>query len=693
MPYTTNRYDHNPFLMRMLKRADILLALGVVGILVVLVFPIPTFILDVLLATSISVALLVLMMSMYVNEPIEFSVFPGLLLVLTLFRLALNVAATRLILADGYAGHIIAAFGGFVVKGNYVVGFIIFTILVLINFIVITKGSGRIAEVAARFTLDAMPGKQMAIDADLNNGLIDEKEAETRRDKIRREADFYGAMDGAAKFVRGDAVACILITFINIIGGLIIGLVQRGMGIEEALQTYTLLTIGDGLVQQIPALVVSTSAGILVTRAASESNLGRDITGQLLNQPRALALVSGVLLFFAIMPGMPLVPFLLLAGTTGYLSMMTSRGEKEGEAAKIRASAAKPAEDRITDYLHVDPLELEIGYGLIPLVDKERDGDLISRISLIRKQQALDMGIIIPPIRIRDNLQLKANDYVIKVRGNEIARGELRIGSFLALNPGTATGKIKGAATREPTYGLPALWIASGDKERAENMGYTVVEPAAVLATHIVEVIKRNAHKILSREDAKQLIDNLKQTSPTVVDELIPNVLPVGTAHKILQRLLKEGVPVRDLATILETLGEYATQTKDPDLLVEYVRYALAPTITQRFMEDDGKVHAITVDPQLEAAVAEEMQRSHSRGMAGIALPPKLINSLYRQMIKLTEQATAGGRRPILVCSPTVRAAFYRVLEPVMPNVTVVSYGELLVNTPVESLGMVKMET
>lgn len=688
---SNNRYEQNPFLARLAGRADILISIAVIGILVLLIFPVPTFLLDILLAFNIALALIVLLMAMYSTEPLQFSVFPGLLLVLTLFRLGLNVAATRLILADGFAGQVIQAFGGFVVRGNYVVGFIIFIILVVINFVVITKGSGRIAEVAARFTLDAMPGKQMAIDADLNNGIIDEKEARQRREKIAREADFYGAMDGAAKFVRGDAVAGLLITIINIIGGLIIGAVQRGMPLLEALQTYTLLTIGDGLVTQIPALVISTGAGILVSRAASESNLGKDLTGQLLYHPRALAIASGVLLFFAVMPGLPAVPFLLLAGSTGYLAVMTKRGGAEGERL-IAAKALPKQEEKITDYLHVDPLELEIGYGLIPLVDKEQDGDLLNRIAVIRKQQALEMGIIIPPVRIRDNLQLKPNDYVVKVRGNEVARGELRLGSFLALNPGTATGKVKGIATREPTYGLPALWITDGDRDTAENLGYTVVEPAAVLATHLVEVLKRNAYKILAREDAKKLLDNLKQSSPSVIDDLVPGVLSLGTVHKILQKLLKEGIPIRDLAVILETLGDWAQHTKDPDLLTEYVRYGLASAINERFAEEDGKVYSLTLDPQLEAAISDEVQRSQNRGLGGLALSPKLINSIYRQMIRLTDQCTAAGRRPIVVCAPTVRAAFHRLLEPVMPLVTVLSYGELLVNTQIESLGVVGME-
>ena len=686
-------YERNPFLAKITRRAEVVVAVAVIGVLILMIFPVPTILLDVLLALNISVALLVLLMTMYSRESLEFSVFPGLLLVMTLFRLGLNVASTRMILSEAYAGKVIEAFGGFVTRGNYVVGFIIFLILVLINFIVITKGSGRIAEVAARFTLDAMPGKQMAIDADLNNGLIDEPEARASREKIRREADFYGAMDGAAKFVRGDAIAGLLITLVNIIGGLIIGVLQRDMTFGAALQTYTLLTIGDGLVTQVPALIISTGAGVLVSRAASESNLGRDLTGQLLNQPRAIAIASGVLLFFAIMPGLPTIPFLLLAGTTGYLALMTSRGEKTADRLEAESQPDKKAEERITDYLHVDPLELEIGYGLIPLVDKEQDGDLLNRITLIRKQQALDMGIIIPPIRIRDNLQLKPNDYVVKIRGTEIARGELRVGSYLALNPGTATGQIKGLDTREPTYGLPALWIPAAERDKAENMGYTVVEPAAVLATHLVEVLKRNAHKIMSREDAKQLIDNLKQTSPSVVEELIPNLLPLGTVHKILQKLLKEGIPIRDLSVILENLADYAAQIKDSDILVEYVRYALSPVITERFTEEDGKLYGITLDPKFEAAISDEMQRSQSRGATGLSLAPNLINNIYRQMIKITEESTAMGRRPIVICAPVVRGALHRILEPVMPHVTVLSFGELLVNTQIESIGNIVMDS
>ncbi|MFN3820788.1 MAG: flagellar biosynthesis protein FlhA [bacterium] len=682
----------NTFLERISQRSDLGVALAVIGILTLLIFPIPPALMDLLLSVSIGISLLVLMMAMYALQPLQFSVFPGLLLLLTLFRLGLNVASTRLILSQGYAGKVIQAFGGFVVGGNYVVGLVIFLILVVINFVVITKGAGRIAEVAARFTLDAMPGKQMAIDADLNNGIIDEREARERRAKIAREADFYGAMDGAAKFVRGDAIAGLIITLVNIVGGLIIGVVQRGLPVGEALRTYTLLTIGDGLVSQIPALIVSTGAGILVSRAADQSHLGREVTSQLLWQPRALMVVAGVLAFFGLMPGLPTLPFLMLAGSTGYIALLSHRGTLQAKERERLAQSRSPREEKITDYLQVDPLELEIGYGIIPLVDREQEGDLVDRIAVIRKQQALEMGIVIPPIRIRDNLQLKPNTYVIKVRGHEVARGEVRLGAFLALNPGTGSDGVKGIPTREPTYGLPALWISPAEREKAENLGWTVVEPSAVLVTHLVDVIKRHAHKIFTREEAKRLIDNLKLTAPAVVEELIPNLLPLGTVHKILQKLLKEGIPIRDLTLILETLADWAPHIKDPEILTEYVRYALAPTITEKFADEDGKVYAIVIDPKLESEIAAEVQRYQSKGLGGLALSPRLINTIYRQMIHLSEELSAQGRKPVVVCSPTVRSAFQRLLEPVMPQVTVLSYGELLVNTSVEPIGTISME-
>ena len=701
------------FLNRISRRADLVVGIGVIGILVLMVIPIPTFLLDLLLTLDIALAVVILLVAMYTEEPLTFSVFPGLLLVVTLFRLALNVASTRLILGQAYAGSVIQAFGGFVVSGNYVVGVVIFLILVLINFVVITKGSGRIAEVAARFTLDAMPGKQMAIDAELNNGLIDEEEAKYRLEKIAREADFYGAMDGASKFVRGDALAGLLITAINILGGLIIGVLQLGMKPEEALSTYTILTVGDGLVAQIPALIVSTSAGILVSRAASEENLGMEFTWQLLQEPRALYLASGVLGFFGLMPGLPTAPFLALAGVSGYLGwqVSASAGKKEsrrrGAAQDTSPSGAKGKKEseRMEDYLTVDTLELEIGYGLIPLVDNEHDGDLLNRIRLIRKQQALSLGIIIPPIRIRDNIQLKPQEYRIKIRGNETASGELQMGCCLALDAGGVRkstdrqGKPAGlplprgwVATREPTYGLPAVWVPAEDRARAEELGYTVVEPAAVLATHLVETLKGNAHKILSREDTKSLIENFKKGNATLVDELIPNGLTYGGVHRVLQKLLREGIPVRDLGTILETLADYSNLTKDPDLLTEYVRYSLAATITHKFQDDEGKIYALTLDPGLERMITEEVNKTQGSRSGMLNLAPSVLNKLYQHLQKGVSEMQESGLINLVICSPTVRSALRHLVEPILPQLNVVSYGELLVNAEVESVGMVTLD-
>ncbi len=490
--------------------SDVLLAVSVIFILALLIIPIPAFLLDVLLATNITVAILILMVSMYLTNPLEISVFPGLLLILTMFRLGLNVAATRLILGEGYAGEVITAFGSFVVKGNYVVGFIIFLILVLIQFVVIVKGAGRIAEVAARFTLDGMPGKQMAIDADLNAGMITEKEARERRREISREAEFYGAMDGASKFVKGDAIAGLLINIVNIIGGFVIGVAQRGMSFTDALQTYTLLTVGDGLVTQIPALIVAVSSGMIVTRSAAGNAFDMEIRSQVFGRPKTLLIASGALILFAIVPGLPTIPFLLLAmvtGGIGYARMRDGRTASAAEAAP--AAAAAPKEERVEDYLQVDPVELEIGYGLISLVDESRDGDLFARITNMRRQLAIDLGIVIPPVRVRDNLQLDPNEYVVKIRGNVAATGSLVMDRFLAMNPGTADGALAGLEVREPAFGLPAVWISSTDREHAELCGYTVVEPSAVLSTHLQEVLRRNADRILGRQDTTKLIENL----------------------------------------------------------------------------------------------------------------------------------------------------------------------------------------
>ncbi len=688
---TIAKKPENSFLAHLTTKADIWFAAAVIAVLSILILPLPAFMIDLMLTISITIALLILMVCTYTEEPLQFSVFPGLLLVVTLFRLALNISTTRLILSEGTGGRIIEAFGTFVIKGNYVIGLVIFALLNIINFVVITKGSNRIAEVAARFTLDAMPGKQMAIDADLNNGLIGEEEAKERRDKITREADFYGAMDGASKFVRGDAVAGLIITFINIVGGIVIGVVQRGMPIEKAASLYTTLTVGDGLVAQIPALIISIGAGILVSRAASKENLGSGIVKQLFGYKRSLWLATVVLVLFGIVPGFPLIPMWLLAGGLAWIASKYNTAEKNDAAAVLTATkeTAKPKE-KPEEFLAIDPLELEIGYSLIPLVDTAQDGDLLSRITLIRKQQAIQMGIIIPPIRIRDNIQLKSNEYSVKIRGNEVARSELRLGHYLALNPGTAIGELEGSKTHEPTYGLPATWIAERERERAESNGFTVVEPPAVLSTHLVEIIKRNAHRILTRQDVQTLVNVLKQDSSAVVEELIPNMMSIGGVHKILQRLLKEGIPVRDLATICEALSDYAPLTKDPDLLTEYVRYALSPTITQKFVDNDGKLYALTMTPQVEDVLAEEVQSAGGR-MQQINLNPQFLQTLYRSIQSNINIVKQQGRQPIIIVAPSVRLYVRRLLEPVLPEVTVLSFGELVADVSVESLGKISV--
>jgi flagellar biosynthesis protein FlhA len=679
----------------LLKHSDIAIALALVGIIVVMIIPIPTFLIDLLLACSITVSLAMLLTALYVEEPLNFSVYPGLLLVVTLFRLALNVATTRLILGQGFAGNIIQAFGGFVIKGNYVVGLIIFMVLVVINLVVITKGSGRIAEVAARFTLDAMPGKQMAIDADLNQGLIDEREARRRRDKIHREADFYGAMDGASKFVRGDAVAGLLICAINIFGGFAVGMFQMKMGFVQALQTFTILTIGDGLVAQIPALITSVSAGIIVARAASENNLGREITAQLLAYPRAIYIASGVLLFFAITPGMPTFPFLVLSASTFALARISAHGQKHSakeKTAEEQAKAEKPRNDRVEDYVLVDPLEIEIGYGLIPLVEGGPGGDLLERITNLRRQFALQTGQVIPPVRIRDNTQLSPNLYIIKVRGTEAARHELRPGMLLALSPGANAPRIEGVPARDPSFDLPAIWIQRTDKERAQSSGYTVIEPAAVLVTHLSEMLKKEGYRLMSRDAVQELLDAVKKTHKTVVEELVPGQLGVGQIQKVLQNLLKEGLPIRDMVTILETLADYAPMTKDPDFLTEAVRVALASAIAHRYEDEPGKLSALTLDPRLEQMISDGMRTSAKEGV-DFALPTSVVRKILERLRDQSKTMLARGFQPIMVTAPGVRSFLRRLIEPEMPGLIVLSAGELPPTTKIIPMGMVEIES
>lgn len=681
---------NTPFVRNLSRQRDLIIVLGVIGILVVMIIPIPTMLMDVLLSLNLCIALIILLVSMYTKEALEFSVFPSLLLTITLFRLALNVATTRLILSGADAGQVVEVFGTFVTGGNMVVGAVIFIIIVIIQFVVITKGAGRIAEVAARFTLDAMPGKQMAIDADLNAGLINEEQARARRSTIAREADFYGAMDGASKFVRGDAIAGIIITIINIIGGFIIGMAQLGMDLSTALTTYTTLTIGDGLVSQIPALMISTGSGILVSRAASQSDLGQEITSQLFSRPRVLGVAGGLMLFFAMIPGFPKFPFIFLGISTLAATYMGSlRAKEEKKAMEAPASVPKTKEERVEDYLHVDPMELEIGYGLIPLVDVKQGGDLLDRITMIRRQLATEMGIIIPPIRIRDNIQLKPNEYRIKIRTIVVGTGELMSGAYLAMDPGTASRKIRGIPTVEPAFGLPALWITESQKEDAELAGYTVVELPAVLATHLTEVIKKHSNEILTRQDVRNLLDNIKENNATVVEELIPNLLSVGDVHKVLQNLLRERVSIRDLLLILETLANVAPRNKNPEILTEYVRNSLAPQICETYKNENNLIPVITLDPNLEAKLEGSLQETES-GFR-FTLAPGDVGRILDACGEIIEKVKTSGEVPIVICSPAIRGAFRRLTEINYSDLIVLSYNEIVPGIEIRSLGMISL--
>ncbi len=683
-------------LPRIMKGSDLSLGAAVVGILLFMVIPLPPFALDLLLAFSITLALVILLVSMYVQKPLEFSVFPSVLLLATLFRLTLNIATTRAILLNGHegasaAGNLIKSFGGFVVGGNYVVGLIVFAILVVINFAVITKGAGRIAEVAARFTLDAMPGKQMSIDADLNAGFITEQEARERRERLAREAEYYGAMDGANKFVRGDAVAGILITLINILGGLAIGVFQKGMGFAAAAQNYTVLTVGDGLVSQIPALVISTAAGIIVSRAGNESSLGSEMASQILVHPRPVGMAAAVLLGFALVPGLPTLPFLALSAGSGLLAwkLAAARKQAERDAVEERASAAAPAAEAFSAPPPVDVLAVEVGYGLIPLVDARQNGELLERIKSIRRQLALELGVVLPPVHIQDNMQLNPGEYVILLKGNEVARAELMPQLHLALNPGGAEGELEGVATREPTYGLPATWIRESAREAALAQGYTVVDAVTVLTTHFSETIRRHAHELIGRQDVQRMLEPLRQSHPKVVEELIPNLLSLGAVVKVLQNLLREQVPIRDLLQILEALADWAPVTKDTDALTEHVRRALARTITRLHASPDGTITAVTLGAESEQALLEALQR----GEAGrvLAIDPGTARRMMNSLGRLIERAAARNVQPVVLCSAAVRLAFKRLLDRFLPNLSVLSYEEILNTVEIRSIGSVEL--
>ena len=672
------------------RNADIGLAVAVVMIIALLVLPLPTLIMDLMLVLSIGVAVLVLLVSLYTTEPLEFSTFPALLLLLTLFRLALNVSSTRLILGTGDAGAVIEAFGEFVVGGNYVVGIILFLILVIINFIVITKGSGRVAEVAARFTLDAMPGKQMAIDADLNAGLLDEAEARRRREEITRSADFYGAMDGASKFVKGDAIAGLLITGINIVAGILIGVLQRGMPMGEAASHYTILTVGDGLVSQIPALVISTAAGIMVTHASGGgARMGTSLARQISAQPKAMWIASGVLATLGVVPGLPALPFLALAGGAALLARSATNGERVrlaaatvGDAVEVEAEVEPNA---MRDLLQIETIELEIGYALVPLVDENHGGDLLERITLLRKQAAQDLGILIPPVRIRDDIRLPANEYVIKLRGSEIARAEVVPRYCLALDTGEVVRPVEGVETVDPSFGMPARWIPRSSRGEAEAVGYNVVEPTTVIATHLMEMLKQYAGDLIGRQEVQEMLDTLKQTHPALVEEVVPAKISLGVLHRVLQRLLRERVPIRDLVTILEALGDAADQNNDPEALTERVRRALSNQIARQYMDENGEIHGITVGARLEAALMG-LFSPRAGATSTLALNPDSLANLLTALRRMLASHAERGNPVPLITPPALRVGIRRLIEPVLPALPVVSLSELPPHVSVGSL-------
>ncbi|MFW6387300.1 MAG: flagellar biosynthesis protein FlhA [Thermodesulfobacteriota bacterium] len=686
--------------VNLLVRSDVMAAMGLVMILMLMIIPLPAVLLDMFLSLNITTALLILVMSLYMARSVEFAIFPAVLLATTLFRLSLNVASTRLILLHGdtgpdAAGAVIMSFGQFVVGGNYVVGIVIFVILVVINFMVITKGAGRVAEVSARFTLDAMPGKQMAIDADLNAGLINDHEAKERRADIAKEADFFGAMDGASKFVRGDAIAGIIITLINIGAGFVIGVMQKGMPAVEAAQNYTILTVGDGLVGQIPALVISTAAGILVTRTAGTGDFGSDIKSQFSIHPRALWVVAVILLAFALIPGMPFGPFITLSIVLSLIAFrMQQTHELEEVAAQeeAREQARPRIEEEEEDYdkmLHVDLLELEVGYGLIPFVDAAQEGELLTRIRSIRKQFALESGFIVPPVHIKDNLQLKPNEYSLVLKGVKVAGAEMLPGHYMAMNPGMATETIKGIETKEPAFGLPAIWISEDKKERAQIAGYTVVDCTTVMATHISEVIKRHAHELLGRQEAQNLLDNLKKVYPKLVEELVPDPLSLGLIMRVLQNLLREGVSIRDLRTILETMADYSSGVNDPDVLTEHVRSALARQISTAYAED-GMLSVMTLERRVEEIFNQALQRTEHGGTY-LALDPRQAQAIL-DAIAQQIQNFSGGATPVLLCSPTIRPHVKKLTERYLSNLVVISHNEIAPQLQVRSIGTVRMD-
>ncbi len=676
------------------RSSSAMIAMGVIAILMVMILPIPTFLLDILLSFSIAISIIILLMSMYVLKPLQFSVFPSVLLLVTLLRLALNVASTRLILLHGNegtsaAGQVIQSFGTFVVGGNYVVGMVVFLVLVLINFIVITKGATRIAEVSARFTLDAMPGKQMSIDADLNAGLISDNDARRRRAEIEQESNFYGAMDGASKFVRGDAIAGILIVLINIIGGLIIGVLQKGMPVVEAARNYTLLTVGDGLVTQVPALIVSTAAGILVTRTSTTTELGDEVKSQVFTQPRAIATAAIMLFIFALIPGMPKISFILVALLVGVVAYRVVQAIARKKIQEEQLEAEEEAPVREVDVVApLDAMGLEVGYTLIPLVDAAQGGELLVRIKSLRRQLASEMGFIMPAIHIKDNLKLKPDEYSVMLKGVEIARGSVMMGYHLVISPDEKDASVKGVATKEPAFGLPAVWVADREKDAIMAKGYVVVDPATVITTHLTELTKTYADELLGRQEVQSLVDNLEQLYPRVVKEIVPKVVPLNILHRVLQRLLRERISIRDLLTIIETIGEYAPLTKNADILTGYVRQALRRAITHQYQDQEGNITVMIMSPDIEDKISRSI--SHTEYESFVSPDPNVVKQMIAGLHKMVAAFTAGGLQPIVLCSPETRIHFRKILEKMMPNVVILAHNEISREANVKSLGIVE---
>ncbi|GAA0746211.1 flagellar biosynthesis protein FlhA [Clostridium oceanicum] len=673
---------------------DTIVAFGVIGIILMIIIPLPTGILDVLLALNITFSIVIILITMFTTEVLQFSVFPTLLLITTLFRLGLNLSSTRLILRDAYAGKIIETFGNVVTGGNYVIGIIIFLIIVIIQFVVITSGASRVSEVSARFTLDAMPGKQMSIDADLNAGVIDENTAREKRQNLQMEADFYGAMDGASKFVKGDAIAGLIITFINIIAGIIIGTVMLKMEIGAAAQTYTRLTIGDGLVGQIPALLISTSSGILVTRSGSSQNFGSLLGKQLTGFPKVLAIASVVLLVLAMIPGLPHLAFIILAAAlliSAYLLYKENRAKEESkvQAEEIEMNEIESKEpENVMSLISVEPMEIEIGYGLIPLADEASGGDLLQRITSVRRQCAIEMGIVVQPIRIRDNLQLKANEYVIKIRGTVTARGDLMPNMLLCMDP-TGESDIEGIKGIEPAFGLPAIWVNKDQREEAEIKGLTVVDPTTVMVTHLTETIKNHSYELLGRQEVKLIIDSMKDKYSAVVEEIIPDLMTIGEIQKVLQNLLKERVSIKDMVTILESLADNSRTTKDIEVLTEYVRFSLARNICNPLIDETGKLSVITLDPNIESLIANNIQKSMQGSFP--ALDPDSTSNILGALKGKLDQVYFYNNQPVILVSPNVRAAFRRLIEMVFPAVSVLSLNEVPNDVEIKTEGVVTL--